>query len=636
MKNIIAKGSALILSMSLTGTSFPLTIIAEETQPPEKTSEEFLAQAEQLINEGVQPEFERTVEKLPEETDKPEAAYNPPAEDIQTSNTMQTAVKLTLGTYQTVKIENYGEYQWVSFTAPETAYYAIETGGSSDTVGEMYEPDETLITSDDDSGVGNNFCINRKLEKGKTYYYKTRLYHYGQTGEFTVTVSRDSMLTIVPVGKTELYVAPYSDVKLQIKVLDEDKSGMKINWYRTDYMGIDYANALVASNTETYLAANINYYTRIRVVVEDRFGNRDELWYGIHPDNGLSVMFDQPKRYSNPGYNHVLKAYVTAKDMSGLNYYWFKKVYDDYGGFMPAQISGATTDTYTTPELNESTDYLLIVRDKYYNQVEASVDVVVKPQGSVILYDENIVVPLGGTKQLSGSGPDSMEWSVANAEIAEINQNGLVKGLAAGKTEVELYEPHKPSNYASSPLAVTFTDTANPSAYYFEPVLWAAEEGITNGHGGAGKFSPDAPCTREQIVTFLWRMMWSPEPTKPCTFTDVSEDAWYYKPIAWALENGITTGLNDGTGRFGIGQPCTREQCVTFMHRVSKMDKFDNLRRHKMFTDVAEDRYYFEAISWAYDHGITTGLNNGTGKFGVGQKCTRAMIVAFLYRYWNI
>ena len=632
MKNIIAKGSAMILSLSLIGTSFPLAIIAEETQPPEITSEEFLAQAEQLINEGVQPEFERTVEKLPEETDKPEAAYNPPAEDIQTSNTLQTSIKLSLGTYQTVIIENAGDYTWLSFTPSETAYYAVEANGIYDTYCEMYEGAGQIVTSDDDSGLGLNFCINRKLQKGKTYYYKTRLYAGYNTGTFTVSVIRDSMLTIVPIGKTELYVTPYSDVNLQIRVLDEDTTGMKIRWYRTDYMGIDYANTLVASNTETYTAANINYYTRIRVEVEDRFGNTDELWYGIHPDNGLSVVFDQPVRYSPPGYNHVLKAYVTANDKSDLKCYWFKKVYID-GGFYPVQIEGANTDTLTTEVLNESTDYIIIVRDKYYNQVQAEADVVVKPQSAVILYDNDVVLPVGSSKQLLVSGPDSLVWESTDSDIASIDQNGLVKGISVGEAEIDVYQKNNMSNYAEGNVTVTFTDTADPSSYYFDPVIWAAVNDITKGHGGAGKFSPNASCTREQIVTFLWRMMGEPEPETASSFTDVAEDAWYYEPITWALENGITTGLNDGTGRFGVGQACTREQCVTFMYRANILDYGGNFRRHKMFTDVAQGKYYFEAISWAYDRGITTGLNNGTGKFGVGQKCTRAMIVAFLYRY---
>ena len=124
--------------------------------------------------------------------------------------------------------------------------------------------------------------------------------------------------------------------------------------------------------------------------------------------------------------------------------------------------------------------------------------------------------------------------------------------------------------------------------------------------------------------------MGEPEPESFLGFSDVKESDWFYKPISWAASKGITVGLNDGTGRFGVGQPCTREQCVTFLHRAA--DK-PAVGTHQEFTDVTSDRYYYDAISWAASKGITVGLNDGTGRFGVGQKCTRAMIVTFLQRF---
>ena len=110
----------------------------------------------------------------------------------------------------------------------------------------------------------------------------------------------------------------------------------------------------------------------------------------------------------------------------------------------------------------------------------------------------------------------------------------------------------------------------------------------------------------------------------------MKETDWYYEPISWAASKGITLGLNDGTGRFGVGQPCTREQCVTFLYRTAEQPE---VGEHEEFTDVAAGRYFYDSISWAASKGITLGLNDGTGRFGVGQKCTRAMIVTFLYRF---
>ena len=184
--------------------------------------------------------------------------------------------------------------------------------------------------------------------------------------------------------------------------------------------------------------------------------------------------------------------------------------------------------------------------------------------------------------------------------------------------------------YAECTVRVLFSDVADSSKYFFSPVYWAVDNGITVGAGGAGKFSPDAPCTREQFVTFLWRYYGQPEPESESDFSDVETSDWYYKPITWAAEKGITVGLNDGTGRFGVGQACTREQCVTFLHRSA--DK-PAVTTYTDFTDVTSDRYYYEAISWAAEKGITVGLNDGTGRFGVGQKCTRGMLVTFLSRF---
>lgn len=187
-----------------------------------------------------------------------------------------------------------------------------------------------------------------------------------------------------------------------------------------------------------------------------------------------------------------------------------------------------------------------------------------------------------------------------------------------------------PGKYSAS--KTWFRDVLDGNAYYYDPVYWAVGKGITNGYGGNYMFSPNATCTREQIVTFLWRQKGQPNPSYYSNFTDVKSSDWYYKAIMWAASKGITTGLNDGTGRFGVGQPCTREQAVTFLYRAAGSPSAST---SSGFTDVSSSAYYAQAVTWAKKKGITTGLNDGTGRFGVGQKCTRGMIVSFLYRYAN-
>ena len=219
-------------------------------------------------------------------------------------------------------------------------------------------------------------------------------------------------------------------------------------------------------------------------------------------------------------------------------------------------------------------------------------------------------------------------WTSSDSKIASVDAEGNVTGVLPGRCVITA--TIEGGDTDTCELRILFKDASKRSQYFYEPVYWAFDNGITVGAGGPGKFSPGAACTREQIVTFLWRLMGEPEPETASEFTDVAADAWYYKPITWAYENEITTGLNDGTGRFGIGLPCTREQCVTFLHRAAGKPE---VAEHQEFTDVEEDRYYYDAISWAASKEITLGLNDGTGRFGVGVECTRGMIVTFLYRY---
>ena len=171
-----------------------------------------------------------------------------------------------------------------------------------------------------------------------------------------------------------------------------------------------------------------------------------------------------------------------------------------------------------------------------------------------------------------------------------------------------------------------FSDVST-SAYYYEAVKWAQEKGITGGIGN-GLFGPNQPCTRAQIVTFLWRAAGSPEPKAMSSFADVSTDAYYAKAVAWAVENGITTGTGDG--KFSPDATCTREQAVAFLYRASGSPAVSG---SSAFSDVAANAYYADAVAWAEKNGVTGGI--GGGLFGSGNTCTRAQIVTFLYRAYQ-
>ena len=163
------------------------------------------------------------------------------------------------------------------------------------------------------------------------------------------------------------------------------------------------------------------------------------------------------------------------------------------------------------------------------------------------------------------------------------------------------------------------------NAYYYEAVKWAQEKGITGGIGN-GLFGPNDPCTRAQIVTFLWRAAGSPAPKNTGTaFGDVKLGSFYEQAVAWAVENGITGGT--GEGMFSPDATCTRAQSVTFLYRASGSPAVSDKAE---FSDVSTTAFYADAVAWAAKKGITTGI--GGGLFGSGNDCTRGQIVTFLWR----
>ena len=216
---------------------------------------------------------------------------------------------------------------------------------------------------------------------------------------------------------------------------------------------------------------------------------------------------------------------------------------------------------------------------------------------------------------------DSLKVFDKNGKELELTDKGDGKFtfiMPAGKVEVK-------AAFTEEVKIIPFRDVPT-DAYYYEAVKWAQKKGITGGIGD-GLFGPNQPCTRAQIVTFLWRAAGSPEPKGTAAgMTDVAAGSYYEKAVAWAIENGITTGTADG--RFAPDATCTRAQGMTFLFRASKA----SADGAPAFSDVAADAYYAEAVKWATDNGITNGTTSST--FSPGSGCTRAQIVMFLWRLY--
>lgn len=171
--------------------------------------------------------------------------------------------------------------------------------------------------------------------------------------------------------------------------------------------------------------------------------------------------------------------------------------------------------------------------------------------------------------------------------------------------------------------ALAFVDVPE-SAYYYDAVLWAVENGVTNGTSSV-TFSPDANVSRAQMVTFLWRAAGSPEPQSSVNpFTDVSSSAYYYDAVLWAVENGITNGTSGTT--FSPESAVSRAQAVTFLWRSASSPAASGVS----FDDVADEAYYAQAVAWAAQEGITSGT--GGNSFSPDLIVSRAQAVTFLYR----
>ena len=182
------------------------------------------------------------------------------------------------------------------------------------------------------------------------------------------------------------------------------------------------------------------------------------------------------------------------------------------------------------------------------------------------------------------------------------------------------YTPDTPNN--------PFSDVP-AGAWFAEPVLWAMENGITSGTS-ENSFSPDDRCQRSHVATFLWAAEGKPEPSSYSNlFTDVSSSDWFYKPVLWAVENGITSGVSPD--RFGANDVCSRYQVVFFLWKAAGSP--EPKTTVNPFTDVNPGHFFYKAVLWAVENGITSGTSDTT--FSPTQPCNRAQVVTFLYAAYN-
>ena len=278
-----------------------------------------------------------------------------------------------------------------------------------------------------------------------------------------------------------------------------------------------------------------------------------------------------------------------------------KAIEDAINALVRKSSGGDDSDPTYAIEVGKDIRNGTVTANRRYAERGDTVTITVKPDDGFKLDDLTVTDKNGKELKLTDKGNGKYTFTMPASKV-EIN--------ATFAKEIE-----------TSP----FSDVST-SAYYYEAVKWAQEKGITGGIGN-GLFGPNQPCTRAQIVTFLWRAAGSPEPKSMSSFSDVSTDSYYAKAVAWAVENGITTGTGDG--KFSPDATCTRAQSVTFLFRA--IGKLVDSKAE--FSDVLTDSYYANAVAWAVENGVTNGI--GDGLFGPGNSCTRAQIVTFLFRAYQ-
>ena len=263
---------------------------------------------------------------------------------------------------------------------------------------------------------------------------------------------------------------------------------------------------------------------------------------------------------------------------------------------------GDDSDPTYAIEVGEDIRNGTVTANRRYAERGDTVTITVKPDDGFKLDDLTVTDKNGNELKLTDKGNGKYTFK-----------------MPAGKVAVS-------ATFAPEKTAADYFADVPANSYYADAVLWAAKNGITGGIGN-GLFGPNQPCTRAQIVTFLWRAAGSPEPKSMSSFSDVSADSYYAKAVAWAVENGITTGTGDG--KFSPDATCTRAQSVTFLFRA--IGKLVDSKAE--FSDVLTNSYYANAVAWAVENGVTNGI--GDGLFGPDNSCTRAQIVTFLFRAYQ-
>ena len=474
-----------------------------------------------------------------------------------------------------------------------------------------------------------------------------------KTGEVTIVGAGTAEITATA-AQTDVYASASVSYtltvnKLRIPVPTKGKNELEYTGQEQTYLpdGLDPIYCTIESNKATDVIAGGSWHNA-DVSLKDRSNTEwaDGADSTAHRPYPFRIT---PKPVTVTALDKKITAGQPAPELTSADYTVTGLIGNDtLGGISLYYADPSDLRTAVTPDTGKAGTYAIVVTkggtgsNNYAPTfVNGTLTIASRPSGGVVAVTYPVNVPgetergsvssnvknasKGSTVTITVEPEDGFQLADLTVTDKDGNELPLTdKGdgkytftMPAGKVEVNATFAEK---IETSPFADVSTD-----AYYYEAVKWAAEQGITGGVGG-GLFAPDQSCTRAQIVTFLWRAAGSPEPKSMRSFSDVPEDSYYAKAVAWAVENGITVGTSATT--FSPDATCTRAQGVTFLFRAAKA----SADGAPAFRDVAADAYYAAAVKWATDNSVTNGI--GGGLFGSDNDCTRAQIVTFLWRLY--
>ena len=241
-------------------------------------------------------------------------------------------------------------------------------------------------------------------------------------------------------------------------------------------------------------------------------------------------------------------------------------------------------------------------------------------------YEANIVC--GKTLTLNATlknATSSITWKSTDPKIASVDAVGKITARMAGTTTITATAAGKT---AKCSVTVQYKDVKNTKDFWYEPTYYLTDKGVAKGYANQTEFRPANDCTRAQMVTFLYRLQGEPKTkSNTCKFKDVRSTDYFYKPVIWALEKGITTGVSKE--KFDPQGVCTRAQTVTFLWRMANKPEPNTTKNP--FNDVKKSDYFYKATLWASEKKILAGYDDNT--FRPKGKCLRRQMVTFLYKY---